>query len=179
VNLFLEWLSRLVSSWKFWIVVPPWDIGVRVRLGKIARPLLPGLHFRIPFVDDVILVNTRLRVATTPAVTINNGTIGKARIITAVVGYSVTSPILAMNRYASPESAILSITAAAIPICKDADECLIDIKAKIAGTGVAVDFVRYIEDVDGVRTLRLINGTSSIWAGPTVNTPGFDQTSRY
>lgn len=47
---FIAWLSGVLNSWKFWIVIAPWEVGVRIRLGRKAVALGPGLHLRIPWV---------------------------------------------------------------------------------------------------------------------------------
>jgi hypothetical protein len=170
---FLEWLSRLFNSWKFWVVVAPWEIGVRVRLGKKAISLGPGPHIRIPFLDEITLVNTRLRIATAPSVTVraaNNN--GKTRVITAVVGYSVRDPLAAVLRYTTPETAVLLQFGNLCLGGRDADACLLALTASLSESGIVPEFVRYVEDVD-VRTYRLLQGIGSLWGGEAPQpTPG-------
>lgn len=99
MNQLIEWLSRGFSSWKFWVVVAPWEVGIRVRLGRISRSLRPGPHLRIPFLDDITLVNTRLRIGTAPSVTLAGKVDGKVRVVTPVVGYRIHDPNAAIQRY--------------------------------------------------------------------------------
>jgi regulator of protease activity HflC (stomatin/prohibitin superfamily) len=40
-----------------WVVLDPWEEGIRVRLGKWVKDLKPGLHWMIPFADRVETVN--------------------------------------------------------------------------------------------------------------------------
>jgi len=157
MNELLQALSRFFSSWKFWIVIAPWEIGVRVRLGRIARSLTPGPHLRIPLLDEITLVNTRLRISTAPAVTIPSAN-GKVRMITPSVGYRIWDPERAMLRYSHPGIAVLSLAQAEITGGATADAAHKALSELFAASGIAIEFVRYVEDVE-VRAYRLLNGT--------------------
>ena len=98
MNNVLEWLSRLISQWKFWVIVPAWDIGVRTRLGKSVKQLVPGAHLRVPLLDQVVLVNTRLRVTSTPCVTLRGSRPSTAVVKSASVGYRIVDPVRAVMR---------------------------------------------------------------------------------
>lgn len=62
------WLTTIFHAMsqplKWWVVVAPWEQGIRVRLGKEALKLDPGLHFRIPFLDRIYVQSIRLRIIT-------------------------------------------------------------------------------------------------------------------
>ena len=154
MNQLLEWLSRAFGSWKFWIVVPPWDIGVRVRLGRRGAELEPGPHWRIPFLDDVLLVNTRLRIASAPPVTLAAGG-NRARMVTAVVGFRVADPVLAMMLYEQPATAVIAHTQAEVAKLAPAEQCAEALAKTFSGSGIVIEFVQYVEDVEAlaVRTL--------------------------
>lgn len=156
MNQFLEWLSSFFGSWKFWVVVAPWDIGVRVRLGKNAIPLQPGVHWRIPFVDDIVSVNTRLRQATAPPVTVsgNNGR-ALSRVLTANIAYRVTDPVLAMMTYTNVTNALLMLLQAEVLDYADPDVICRRMNEMVGSKGIEVMSVRYVENVE-VRTLRLL-----------------------
>lgn len=154
MNQLVEWLSRVFGSWKFWVVVPPWDVGVRVRLGKYAVELVPGFHFRVPFVDDVTLVNTRLRITTTPPVTIE-GTEGRARVISAAIGYRISDPLVAMLAYEQPMNVLMAYAQAEVAMRSTADKCLAILREVFCPHGIEVEFVRFVEDVD-IPALRLL-----------------------
>lgn len=157
MNQLIEWLSRMFSSWKFWIVVPPWDVGVRVRLGKVAAEMRPGLHFRIPMIDEIVLVNTRLRMASTSTVTVAGSGPNRARVITAQVGFSIKNPVDAMLRFTEPGSAIVALAQSGIADGLTADETRDRLAAEFEPHGVEVLTVYYTENVE-VRTYRLLNG---------------------
>ena len=61
----MAWLTQLLTAFskpfKWWIVIAPWERGLRVRLGKTATTLIPGPHWRIPFLDRVYVQSIRLR----------------------------------------------------------------------------------------------------------------------
>lgn len=161
----LAWLSRLFDSWKFWIVIAPWEIGVRVRLGKLATAMMPGFHFRIPFIDAITLVNTRLRIDGTPPITV--GAIGsnRTRYISATVGYRVADPLKAMLKFGLPYSAIISRAQGDIASTLDEQKTLDSLRSYFNGdSGIVIDFVRFVESVE-VRTYRLINGSAWIATG--------------
>jgi len=155
MNLLFEWLSRLVDSWKFWVVVPPWDVGIRVRLGARASSLLPGLHLRVPFVDEILFVNTRLRIATTPPITVK-GTGEKARVISAAVGYTVSEPLVAMLHFENPGVAVMAYAQAETASHLSADRCFDTLRASFAPHGIDIEFVRFVEDIElpGLRLLQ-------------------------
>lgn len=162
MNELLQALSRFFSSWKCWVVVAPWEIGVRVRLGHISKGLGPGPHFRIPLLDQVTLVNTRLRISTAPSVTISAAgpaarANGKVRTIAAVMGYRIVDPNLAMLRYSHPDSAVLSLAQAEIARGAAAEAVLQNLNAAFGEHGIEIEFVRYVEDVEA-KAYRILDG---------------------
>lgn len=61
----MEWLTTIVRGlWRplqWWVVVAQWELGLRIRLGKKIKPLNPGIHFRVPFLDRIYIQSARLR----------------------------------------------------------------------------------------------------------------------
>lgn len=164
MNQLMNWFAQLFSSWKCWIVIPPWDVGVRVRLGKVAATLAPGIHFRIPGLDEIVLVNTRLRIESTPTVTIK-GEGGKARVISATVGYAIVDPVRAMLRYTVPGSALLAMAQSQISEGRGAEAVLAALRVEFIMHGIDVVYVFYTENVE-VRTYRLLSGGGGgVWSG--------------
>jgi regulator of protease activity HflC (stomatin/prohibitin superfamily) len=163
VNQLLEWISRLFGSWKFWVVIAPWDIGIRVRLGKKAARLDPGPHWRIPFFDEVTLVNTRLRISGTPPITIQ-GENGKCRTITLSVGFFIRDPLLAVMQFDYPATAVQGYAQAQAARLVPEEECMDELQAVFETAGVEIAFVRYVEDVEA-QTIRLLQNSWSVHAG--------------
>jgi len=171
MNQLLDWLSKLLGSWKPWVVIPPWDIGVRVRVGKTAVRLLPGPHLRIPFIDEVMLVNTRLRITSCPAVTITADE-GKSRVLSATIGYCIDDPLLAMMRFDPPQTAIDAVAMSALSKGSTADEALDLLRKFFDGTGVRIEVLTYSDDVVAM-PIRLLNNHYGI------NTPRNEAVDRY
>jgi hypothetical protein len=61
----MHWLSTLFQvlgkPFQWWVVVAPWEQGLRVRLGRTSAFLAPGIHLRVPFLDRVYVQSVRLR----------------------------------------------------------------------------------------------------------------------
>lgn len=50
----IEWLISIWGSFVPYIIVNQTDKAVRLRFGKFKGVLLPGIHFKVPFFDEVI-----------------------------------------------------------------------------------------------------------------------------
>ena len=70
----MTWLTQALENFtqvfRWWVVIAPWESGLRIRLGKTIKDLSPGIHFRIPFLDRVYVQSTRLRTVTTTGQTV-------------------------------------------------------------------------------------------------------------
>ena len=102
MNQIVEWVSRVVTAWKFWVIVSPWEVGLRVRLGREAIALKSGPHWRIPFLDEVLLVNIRERVSSVPTVTLSCET--GVRCLKGLVGYQIADPLRLCRPLSNPPS---------------------------------------------------------------------------
>ncbi len=175
----LSWLSQIFSSWRFWIVIAPWEIGVRVRLGKNARALNPGPHLRIPFIDVIVLVNTRLRINGTPPITVAGSLLNRARYISAVVGFRIADPVRAMLKFGMPESAVITKAQGEIALLKDArlvEKAMGDYFD--ADSGIVIEFISFVEDLE-VRTYRLLSQGSWTMNGHETLGPNGEVLARY
>ena len=157
MELFINWLTRLFSSWKPWVIVAPWEMGVRVRLGKIAQGLPPGPHFRIPLLDRVVLVNTRMRIGQCPPVCLSTPD-GRSRVVKASVGYTIIDPLKAMVTYTDPEAYVTAFAQAEAARLITPEVALAMMQAELELGGIRVDFVRYVDDVTA-RVFRLMMGS--------------------
>lgn len=107
-----DWIIKLCQGVKVWAVVRPWEKGVRIRLGKTTTLLDAGWHIRIPIIDEVVIINTRLRISSVPCQTITM-TDGKTVTIGGMIGFTIVDPLAAMLRLQQPENscAALAMTA--------------------------------------------------------------------
>lgn len=156
MNAFLERLANWFASWKPWVVVPPWSQGVRVRLGKDARKLLPGLHFRIPGVDQIILVNTRLRTVVTWEVTKEEvSKPGWTVTRQALIGFRIVDPLKAMLSFEQPGSAVMMLGTSVLAEFDNEEDFVRQLKLLIDDKGIEFDFCRTTLNMKA-KSLRLL-----------------------
>lgn len=168
MNVLFEWLAKFFDGVKLWVIVKPWEKCVRVRLGKHAKELHPGAHFRIPFADDVIIVNTRLRIASVPSVTLTLSD-DKTITVAAIVGFRIVEPLQAMMTLEMPEYSCSALAMATISEYLSG-KASTDITARdmeYAACAALVDRVRGVEfdfvnasDYAICRTYRLLQETA-------------------
>ena len=103
-----ELLEYLLKIFRWWVSVLPWERGLRIRLGKNVKLLVPGFHFRFPFIDTVYIQTVRLRTVTIPPQTITTKD-GQTLTITLVVGYSIEDIEKLFNSVHQPEATICNI----------------------------------------------------------------------
>lgn len=162
---FVQWLADLLQRVKLWAVVQPWEIGVRVRVGRFVTKLNPGFHWRLPFLDTVTIVNTRLRVVAFPALTVTT-MCGKTMTVAGSVGLRIHDPFAAMMAVSHPEdtySALVQGVAARYIATHRADEVSVakfehEVIEKLHASeipGVTCEFVNVV-DFAAVRTIRLL-----------------------
>jgi len=82
---FFDYIFKAV---KFWIIIQPWEQGLRVRRGKTTTKLTGGLYFRIPYIDSVYVQETRLRMIALCMQTLTTKD-GKTVTINSSLGYSI------------------------------------------------------------------------------------------
>jgi regulator of protease activity HflC (stomatin/prohibitin superfamily) len=93
-TLFLFAVIGLVTLAKTARIVAQYEKGLVMRLGKYKAGLPPGLHFLIPFIDELIRVDMRekvINVEPQKVITKDNVTV----IVDAVVYYKVIDPVKA------------------------------------------------------------------------------------
>jgi regulator of protease activity HflC (stomatin/prohibitin superfamily) len=57
-----EFFEYIFNAVKIWIIIQPWQQGLRVRNGKDVKLLNGGIYFKLPYFDSVYVQETRLRV---------------------------------------------------------------------------------------------------------------------
>lgn len=89
MNWLRDLVSQLSSAFRFWVILAPWEQGLRIRGGKKAKLLLPGVRLVIPFWDRVYRQSIRRRTCSTPTQVVTT-TDNKAYSSSLVIIYSVT-----------------------------------------------------------------------------------------
>lgn len=51
----IDFVVQFIELFKFWVVIPPFEAGVLIRLGKFSRVLECGFHWIVPFGIDQVL----------------------------------------------------------------------------------------------------------------------------
>ena len=106
----MQWLSQILSSLaqplKWWIVIAPWEGALRIRLGKVAGELGPGIHFRIPFLDRLLVQSLRLRSISDTGQTV---TTCDGKVVTIAIGieYGIGNLLRVYEVLANPEAVLM------------------------------------------------------------------------
>ncbi len=104
------------SFWRlfiWWVVILPWEEAVRVRLGRHRARLLPGLHFRIPYIDSVFKQSNRERWSTlTPQTVTTND--GHTLTLAGQLGYCITNVEVLYDTLQHAEAGVRSMAQGAI-----------------------------------------------------------------
>src|SRR5467141_2687015 len=102
----MEWLATLLRAFaqpfQWWIVIAPWEQGLRVRIGKIAAELGPGIHFRIPFFDRIYVQSIRLRTIMRSNQTVSSFD-GHPLALSFSIDFSITNLREMFDTLSSPE----------------------------------------------------------------------------
>lgn len=106
----VTWLSQIFGffrEFQCWIVIAPWEQGLRVRLGKVAAVLQPGPHPRIPFFDRIFVQSVRQRTISEDGQTITTKD-GKTLTLNLVVTYSIRDLAKLYMSISNPEVTLLN-----------------------------------------------------------------------
>jgi regulator of protease activity HflC (stomatin/prohibitin superfamily) len=108
MNQFKEFMQWLINAVKIWVIVQPWETGLRVRSGKDIKKIEGGLHFKIPYLDSIYVQEKRLRICTIPIQTLTTKD-GEAITIDTSLGYSVSNIKQLYNTLFHPETTVSNI----------------------------------------------------------------------
>lgn len=102
----MTWLGHLLSSlvrpFQWWVVVAPWEGALRVRLGRVAAVLEPGIHLRIPFLDRIYRESLRLRCFEETGITVSAAD-GRVVVLSVAVVFRIADLELLFQTLATPE----------------------------------------------------------------------------
>ena len=59
MNQVKDFFEYIFNAVKIWIIVQPWQTGIRVRNGKQVKKLTGGIYFRLPYFDSVFIQENR------------------------------------------------------------------------------------------------------------------------
>jgi regulator of protease activity HflC (stomatin/prohibitin superfamily) len=161
-----ELLSRIMSffgQFKLLVMIMPWERAARIRLGSRVMLWDPGWHVKLPFVDEVVLLNTRLRVADSGSQTLTTVD-GHTLTVGLMIGFRIVDPLAALLKMHHPEASIAALASSAVAdaVSTTRKERLSvhviegRVAAALADAPYAVDFVK-VRNYAFVRTYRLLN----------------------
>lgn len=105
----MNWLSQLFGlfrAFQCWVVIAPWESGLRVRFGKSVSTLEPGPHLRIPFLDRIFVQAVRLRTISDSGQTIATKD-GRVLTLAVAVSYAIEDIRRLYLAVSNPESTLL------------------------------------------------------------------------
>lgn len=170
--------SQLGDLLTWWVVVAPWEAGIRVRLGKHIMLLGAGIYLRIPFVDKFYLQSVRLRVITIPTQTLITAD-GKPLTVGATIQFNIQDMLKLYQTMHEPDETLRNLAASSIAKCvqeKNANELT------PMGLGICasadLDFSRFglalggisVTDFAFVKSYRLIMDGRHVYQNTPIST---------
>tara|TARA_R110000868_G_scaffold117035_2_gene310990 strand:+ start:1402 stop:1932 length:531 start_codon:yes stop_codon:yes gene_type:complete len=167
IDFVIEWFNTILPV----TVIPSYEMGVLLRFGKFKAVLEPGLHFKIPFVDDVIRQHVVVTTLSLPAQSLY--TLDKQNIVVkGVIKYKISDIKTFLLEVYDAKDAISDMTLSiiknvitALPSekCTDPDlDATLTKKARVEARKWGVDIQQVtLTDVAPIRSYRIINDVIS------------------
>lgn len=89
MNSIKDLLDYILNVFKIWVIVQPWEQGLRVRCGKNIKLVTSGMYFKIPYLDSYYIQSIRLRVISLPMQTVTTQDM-QTITLTGSIGYQIT-----------------------------------------------------------------------------------------
>lgn len=173
MNQIKDFFEYIFNSIKIWIIVQPWQQGIRVRKGSTIKKLSGGIYFRIPYIDSIYIQETRLRVASLPIQTLTSKDL-KTVTLSGSIGYSIRDLETLYNSLYHPETTISNMAMSEMSdfvfknnIADINPSCIEEaVLAKLNAENYGLHFEYFrITSFAVVRTLRLIQDQSWLSEG--------------
>jgi membrane protease subunit HflC len=165
----LEFITTWIEQFSPVFVIRHYEMGVLLRFGKYRNTLSPGLYFKIPFVDEIIVqhvVVTTLSLAPQSLYTKDKQNI----VVKGLVKYKISDVKTFLLEVYDAQDAISDMTQSIIKnivMDKTMDECIdseidntLTKKARVEAKkwGVEIQQVT-LTDLAPIRSFRIINDT--------------------
>lgn len=170
----IDYISKLFT---WWIVIMPWEQGIRVTLGKKTTLLNEGVYLKLPLLHTVYLQEKRLRVINLPIQTISSQD-GFAITIGCSIGYSIIDITKLYNSLYQPDMTLSSIASShlakyisshALRECNvEGIESYVNAEMKNLDYGLKYEYIRVV-NFAVVKTFRLIQDQSYSYEGTDLN----------
>lgn len=113
----MSWIKELAnyisSIFKWWVIVLPWQSGIRVRMGKFETMLNRGIYLKVPIIDSVFIQNIRFRYAQLPIQTVTTKD-GDTITLNGSIGWEIIDIRKLYNGINNPEATMTGIAMAEI-----------------------------------------------------------------
>lgn len=113
MNQVQQFLEYIFNAFKIWVIVQPWEAGLRVRNGKNIKKLDKGIYFKLPYFDSVYVQEIRLRVREMPMQTLTSKDL-KTITLNSAMGYSIADVEKLYQTLYRPEMTLQNIAMSAI-----------------------------------------------------------------
>lgn len=169
----IESLKQFGQVFRWWVIIAPWEQGLRVRLGCRITVLRAGPHLRVPFVDSVYVQSTRRRVVNLPIQTVTTRD-GKTLTFSGTVSYAIAdvAKLYATLHHAHDTLQNLALQALAERVSSGVGltaQQLVSINLDLSNYGI-VDTELCVTDFAFVKTYRLISDQKWGGQGDALNT---------
>jgi regulator of protease activity HflC (stomatin/prohibitin superfamily) len=167
VDLIVNWITDILPV----VIIPSYEEGILLRFGKFNKVLHPGLHFKIPFGDEVLHQHVVVTTLSLPAQSLY--TLDRQNIVVkGVVKYKISDVKTFLLEVYDAQDALSDMTMSiiknvviSIPVEKCIDpelDGLLTKKARVEAKkwGVEIQQVT-LTDVAPIRSYRLINDNFS------------------
>ena len=163
VELIIQWIEQLLPI----VIIPSYEEGVRLSFGKFKKVLHPGIHFKIPFFDEILRQHVVVTTISLPAQSLY--TIDKQNfVVKGVIKYKISDVKTFLLEVYDAKDALSDMTMSIIKnivISIPAEKCidpeldaLLTKKARVEAKkwGVEIQQVT-LTDVAPIRSYRMIN----------------------
>lgn len=167
IDLISEWFDKINP----FVIIRAYQNGVYLRNGKFRKVLLPGLHYKVPFIDEVIEQHVVMTTMSLPAQSLY--TTDKQNIVVkSIVKYRIADVKVFVLEVFDATDVISDITQAIIKklvVSRALEECIshdLDtditkkVREKAKSLGVEIQQVT-LTDIAPIRSYRLINDNYS------------------
>jgi regulator of protease activity HflC (stomatin/prohibitin superfamily) len=167
VDLLVNWITDILPV----VIIPSYEEGILLRFGKFNKVLHPGIHFKIPFGDEVLHQHVVVTTLSLPAQSLY--TLDRQNIVVkGVVKYKISDVKTFLLEVYDAQDALSDMTMSiiknviiSIPVDKCIDpelDMLLTKKARVEAKkwGVEIQQVT-LTDVAPIRSYRLINDNFS------------------
>ena len=163
IDLIIQWISDILPV----VIIPSYEEGVHLSFGKFKRVLSPGLHFKIPFLDEILRQHVVVTTLSLPAQSLY--TLDKQNfVVKGVIKYKIADVKIFLLEVYDAQDALSDMTLGIIKniiISLPAEKCidpeldnLLTKKVRVEAKKWGVDIQQVtLTDVAPIRSYRLIN----------------------